>query len=384
MKLALHIGTPRTDAAAFQAWCSSNRDGLMAQGVGYAIAPGAKNHRKLVAYASETDKPHASLVGLGVTNPKQHEQFRKDLDAAMRKEIKDNPGVKTWVMSSEDIFTAVNTVGMVRRLYELLTPLFNDVTVYLHLRPQLDLVMALASQQARAGKVVTRAELTRKSISSTDSFYNYDRGIAPWEEVFGAQNLRLVPFRLYPSLTEFLIEELHINGKSLSAFEARVPELDWRAIALSNSVKRGLEALAIQDVPDLFLGSMPGDEGLKLGRALAEEVQGRFIQGNRALADRRSDITIEDLTPDWSGYSDDGNAHLMEAPCLFSEQMGYMVRRFTQEIALETWRRHVAEAKAAALAGDTKARDTAKLEAERALKRLAALGVTAPAGGKSS
>ncbi|MDQ1850534.1 hypothetical protein Q9299_19700 [Gemmobacter fulvus] len=379
MKLALHIGTPKTGTTTLQRWFAQNRTALQAQGVIYAQAPGAENHRKLMAYARDTDKPDGSFAGFGIHGPEDHAAFRAGLETALAQEVAAHPGARVWVMSNEHIFSKVITRPMARRLKDLLTPHFSEITVYLHLRPQLDLMMSNASQLARIGRQMSRVEMTRPGISPENYFFGYDRFLTNWEAVFGASNIRLVPFRRTPDMTRFLQAELGIDTSTLPAAARENTGLDWRAIALANVVNRSLQAADVAPLPDFHLDSMPGTERIQPGLALAQEVQARFTASNAALAARRSDITLEDLTPDWSAYAPEGNLHLVDAPCVFEAQLGHMVRRFAGDVALETWRRHLAEGKLAALTGDAAGVSRAKRQMERLATRLTSLGVALPA-----
>ena len=171
MKLALHIGTAKTGTTSLQTWFATNRDALGAQGVWYPRAPGAENHRKLMVHARDSDKPDPSFGKFGIRTPAEHEAFRTRLrhDLTVEVAASQRLGHHIWVMSSEHLHSKITTPAMITRLHDLLSPLFDDITIHLHLRPQIDLLVSNASQRARMGRPVTRAELTRDAVSSSSS-----------------------------------------------------------------------------------------------------------------------------------------------------------------------------------------------------------------------
>lgn len=376
MKLALHIGTARTGTTSFQAWCAANRAALGEQGICYPLTPGAENHRKLMAYAIDTGKADSGLNRFAVKTLDDHERFRSQMrsDLAREVEASRNAGHRIWLMSTEHLHSKITTTAMMARLHALLKPHFDQITVYIHLRPQVDLLLSNATQRARSGRAVTRAELTRPSVSANSSYFNYNKIVGYWEDVFGAQNIALVPYRSHPDITAVMIDRLQIDAGPLTKPERLNRGLDWRSIQLANAVQAGFAALDLADLPDLHLDDLPGHDRVQLGRALAEEVQGRFDASNGKLAKRRSDITLEELNPDWSQHDEAGNIHLVEAPCLYGLQLAQMVRRLAQDRAMERWRRFITEGRIAALTGDVTALEKAKQKAQEAAAQLDALG----------
>lgn len=377
MKLALHIGTARTGTTSLQVWCAANRGGLGEQGVCYPLSPGNENHRRLMVYALDTAKADGSFPKLGINSAEDHEAFRSQMREDLRREMATSraSGHRAWLMSSEHLHSKINTPAMIARLYALLRPHFDEIMVYVHLRPQVDLLISNATQRARTGKPVNRAELTRSSVSANSSYFNYNKVIGYWEDVFGPENLRIIPYRRIPDITGFLSDELGVDRKRLPPAARVNSGLDWRAIALANVVHSGFAARNLGNPPEYHLNDMPGAERIQMGLLLAQEVQARFDISNSKLSKRRSDIAYDDLQPDWSEHDEVGNLTLVEAPCLFADQLTHMVRRFAQDRAMERWRRHIAEGRLAALTGDGAALDRAKRAAEDAAAELDALGL---------
>lgn len=375
MRLFLHIGTPKTGTTTLQRWCASHRAGLAAQGVWYPESLGAESHRKLAAYAR--DSARAEDARLGIRSPEDHAAFRARLEAAFDAEAAGAAGARACLVSCEILWSRINTPAEIERLRAFLAPRFAGLRVVLHLRPQVDLLLSNASQLARLGTEVTEAELMREGIGPRNGFYGYDRTVAAWEGVFGPEALTIVPFRRVPDITAHLIGLLGIDAAALPAPVRVNRGLDWRTIALANALRRGFAELGVP-VPPWPIDDMPGAERLSLGRARAEALHARFAAGNAALAARRPDITEADLTPDWAQHPAEGNVGLLDAPCFFAPQIAHLVRRLAQERAVETWRRHQAEGRLAALAGDAAGMARAQRAAERAWEALERLGLPLP------
>lgn len=378
MKLALHIGTARTGTTTLQVWFAGNRAGLGEQGICYPTSPGVENHRHLMVYALEFAPSEPVLAEFGIHSPDDHEAFRSQLRTDLAREVEASraQGHRVWLMSSEHLHSRIATPAMITRLHALLKPHFDDITVYLHLRPQVELLISNATQRARGGRPVNRAELTRPSVSGISNYFNYNKFVTNWEGVFGADNLRLVPYRTIPDMTGFMIDQLQIDARRLSEVIRVNLGLDWRTLALANAVHAGFAGQNLGNAPPFHLDDMPGSDRLQMGRLVAQEVQARFDDSNTKLAKRRKDITVEDLTPDWSQHDETGNLSVVEAPCLFAPQLAHMVRRLAQDSAMERWRRHIAEGRVAALTGNAEALDRAKREAQAAAAELDALGVS--------
>lgn len=376
MKLALHIGTARTGTTTLQTWFAANRAGLAEQGICYPTSPGDKNHRRLMVYALDTAASEPVLTSAGIRSEADHEAFRSKTRDDLGREVAHSRdlGQTNWLMSSELLHSRIAKPSMITRLNALLKPHFDEITVYLHLRPQVDLLISNASQTVRGGKPVNRADLTRQGVSAISNFYNYNNFIAQWEKVFGAQSLRLVPYRRIPDITGFMIDELLIDSSRLTPVVSVNPSLDWQALALSNVVHAGFAKLGLGKPPGLYLDEMKGAERLQLGRALAQELQARFDECNTKLAARRSDITFDELTPDWTQHDEMGNLDIIEAPCFFAPQVALVMRRLAQDHLMERWRRHIAEGRLAAVTGDLAALDAAKRAAKDIAAELEALG----------
>ncbi|WP_069301072.1 hypothetical protein [Neptunicoccus sediminis] len=343
MKLALHIGTTKTGTTSCQHWFAGNREALAQQGVIYPESLGEVNHRKLMVYGRDSDKPDEAFRRNGVHTKDDHAAFRKTLEAEFAAEVAAHPQARHWVISNEHLHSKITTVRMIRRVRDFLAPHFTEITVYLHLRPQVDLLVSGASQRARLGKPVTPAALTRKSVSENSAYFNYDQIVSRWEEVFGAEHLRIVPFLRQSSITAHLAEEIGIDRSGLNAVPHHNEAIDWRTMGLVNALGEHRTELGNLTAA-LDLRNIPVEESLQIGLTMAQEVQERFNRSNARLVKRRDDLEAGDLIPDWSRYDEVPNIYRLDDSALFGAQLAHVLTHYRQGLALERARALLAEA----------------------------------------
>jgi len=366
MKLSLHIGTPKTGTTSCQRWFAKNRAELRAQGVIYPQSLGAVNHRSLTVYGQDYGKPDPSFQRRQIKTAGDHSAYREQLRAEFLAEVQEHPTAHHWVISNEHLFSKIKTVAAITRVRDFLAPHFAEITVYLHLRPQVDLLVSGASQQARLGRVVSLKTLTRPAVSDSSAYFNYDQAATRWASVFGLENLRLVPFKKHPSITEYLQNTLGIDRKNTTPVPHINEALGWQTMAMVNGL--GTQAAQLGNLTNsLFLNQMPKGERLQIGLSVAQKIQARFTGSNTRLAARHPEITLADLTPDWSRFDTPENASRLNDEATYSEQFAYVITRYRQELRLEQARAALAEAEWMLLSQDEKAQNKFR-QLTRALK----------------
>lgn len=366
MKLSLHIGTPKTGTTSCQRWFAKNRDKLRAQGVIYPQSLGAVNHRSLTVYGQGFGTPDPSFQRRQIKTAGDHSAYREHLRAEFAAEVQEHPSAHRWVISNEHLFSKIKTIEAITRVRDFLTPHFEEITVYLHLRPQVDLLVSGASQQARLGRVVSLKTLTRPAVSDSSAYFNYDQAATRWASVFGMENLRLVPFKKHPSITEYLQNTLGINREDTTPVPHINEALGWQAMEMVNGL--GAQTAQLGNLTNsLFLNQLPKGERLQIGLTVAEKIQARFTDSNTRLAARHPEITLADLTPDWSRFDTPANASRLSDDAKYSEQLAYVITRYRQELRLEQARAALAETEWMLLARDEKAQNKFR-QLTRALK----------------
>jgi hypothetical protein len=361
MKLTLHIGTEKTGTKTLQSWLSANRPALREQGVLYPASLGAFFHRDLSIYAMDADKPDDGFAAKNIASPEAHEAFRAKLRAGFADECEQNADAPRWVMSSEHLQSRLTTVEMVKRVRDFLGDRFEAIEVVVHLRPQIDVAVSLASTAVRVGLKVTPRWFAEKEPSS--AYYNYDLLVRRWEEVFGADALLIVPFRRQPDLTGLLIERLGIDATALRPPERKNEALDWRSMALANAILTHQPDCRAEHV---FMDDWPARERLEVGLEAAKQFQAVFEESNAALIERRPELAAGDLAPDWGKYQAPSNLDRLDSAAQFGEQLGYIAARLSGELMLERCARLLAECDLALAKGDA-AEVRTQLERTRAV-----------------
>lgn len=324
-RLLLHIGTPKSGTTSFQRWCNRNRDGLRGQGVLYPLVLGRVNHTRMMVYASDFLEGDTFFVREGVTTDADHEEFRRTLLDSLVTEVRE-ARPRTVLISNEHLYSRMHHNSTVQRVKDMLARLSDDITVIVHARPQIDMLVSNASQTARLGKVVDSAWFTRAAIGPGNWLYNLSATIGVWEDVFGSDRIRVVPFRRSPDMSAHIIETLNLSRDGMGG-PLRVNEaLGWRAIATSNAlVEHGVDHALGTEGFRALLAALPESERLQVGLDVARTVQSRFEAANAALVERRPELRASDLEPDWGRYDVESNVHRLDETKVFSAEIAAAV-----------------------------------------------------------
>ncbi len=335
MKLILHIGTEKTGTSTVQRWFWENRLFWSEKGIHYPASLGSLNHRKLSVFAQDPNKPDDGFFKYKVQTPDLHRLFSLGLTHDFNEEYSANRKTKTWIVSNEYLHSRLTTESMVRRIHDFFEKKFEDIKVIIHLRPQIDLAVSLASTAARVGKQVNLDWFD--SVRGQNPYYNYDQLVTRWESVFGAENIALVAFKREPNIISYLCELLELGTDKLPEFERSNEFLGWRTIALCNAI--GLAAFerdgTINHNRNIFVNDLPKSERIQLGLERSRKIQSRFDLTNSNLIKRRNDLKESDLSPDWNKFDAYPNTMAFEDKPVFSEQLAYLVSRYNWEIKLE-------------------------------------------------
>lgn len=346
MKLDLHIGTEKTGTTTFQRWGDANRTALLQQGIVYPRCFGDTNHRKLSIVGMAAQSADPAFLTSGIKTAKDHTAFVQALRAEFRAEASlYGTGVR-WLVSSEHLHSRVNTPEMVRNVANFLGEVFDDITVHIHLRPQIDVAVSLASTHSRGNGIVNRGWFN--AIGPESTYYNYLDLVQRWRQTFGADRVRIIPFTREPDITTAICARLKIDTAGLSPPQRANEALDWRTIALVNHLAvAARQARQVLHLPNGFLDSVAVRERLQIGEDLARSVQDRFDASNAELCALVPDITEADLRPDWSRYKGRPNLTALPPSSIYGSQMLELIQTYETMIAAERAQRHLAEAERA-------------------------------------
>lgn len=183
----LHIGVEKTGSTTIQSFCADNADKLKQQGILYPkILRGKRNnHFKMAVYAQDDDKTDDLRRGLGLLTPESVVAMRQRLKNKFYNEV-NNAQVQTLLISNEHCHSRLVTVREVRRAYDLLAPLCQTIKVIVYLRPQHELAVSRYSTHIKFGG---KPGKVFPAVGKDSMFYNYQRVLSIWSEVFGEDNI---------------------------------------------------------------------------------------------------------------------------------------------------------------------------------------------------
>ena len=300
----LHIGTQKTGTTSLQKLFSVNREYLADAGVLYPDCFGEPDHRRFTQIAV------GDLIAADAQGPPnamgQPSINAKEVFKRLRNETQDcRP--KHIIISSEHLHSDVATAGDLQRIKDLLEPFCRKVIVYIHLRPQVDVIISLASTAARNGQRVVSAYIDEASPEKR--FFDYLSLVHMWEGGFGAENVRCIAYRRRSDMAGVLCEATGVDVGALKAPDKANQSLDVRTIMLLN-------ALAAEDgskrLPVEILDALPVEQPLTIGLWRAQAVMGKFKTQNEAVIAHRPDLEPGDLDPDWERFPEHGNAHQLD------------------------------------------------------------------------
>lgn len=327
MDAILHIGTEKTGTTSFQRFCHLNRAELAAQGVLYPARLGGDNHRSVAMYGLSAATPDEAIVARGIRTEHEMDAFRRSVENTLDEQLKAAPADAVCLLSSEHLHSRLKTPDQIEHVHALLAPRFDRITVMVHLRPQVDVAVSLASTQSRVGGAVRRGFFDQ--MSPEGLYYNYDKLVAAWEDVFGVDAVRCIAFKSRPDFLGLICEELGIDRTSLAVPTRENEALDVRTMAMVNAL---VDSGSPQRIDFRVLDRLPVLERLRLSRDLARKLQAPFESHNRALIARRGDLSPGDLQPDWSRFPEEGNLHLLEDKVFFAESFAALVAHYNDQI----------------------------------------------------
>ncbi|NBD16167.1 MAG: hypothetical protein GVY04_08460 [Cyanobacteria bacterium] len=364
MKLILHIGTEKTGTTTFQNWLSKNRELLKRQKIWYSKSLGEPDNRSISICARDADKPDDGFWQNNLTDAEKHREFYIKVKQAFDQEVKEafDKKCKYFIISDEHLHSRIVSDQMVDRVQTFIGNYFESIEVVAHLRPQVDVMVSLASTASRVGHKVNYDFF--KKIKNTSPYLNYEDFIARWERAFHPENILILPFKKKPSITDFIIEKLKINLVGFTQIEIVNEAVDIRTMALVNALNTNKE---LNTNHNIFINELPKNEKLAIGMDLAKSIQTKFDKSNSELVKKRHDINFEDLQPDWKKYDMPSNIDILEYQCPFSEQLDALVQLYNMQLNLERARTFLAESERAFLA---KNKQNANHFLEKALQLL--------------
>lgn len=327
MRAIVHIGTEKTGTTSFQNFMHINRDRLAAKNVLYPRRLGGTNHRHIASYGLSLETADESVTSMGIDTQEKFEEFYRNVETTLREQVESGASADFCIISSEHLHSRLTSTQQIQRIKDLLKGHFEDIDVHIHLRPQIDVAISLASTQSRVGGAVTRGFFNQ--VNKDRMYYNYDRLVGAWEAVFGADNISCIAFTEFPDYLSWLTSKYSFDFSDLPMPDRTNEALDVRTMAMVNAL---VDSGTPQRIDFQILDILPVEQKLTLDEAFARQVQRRFEESNRSLIDRRNDLRPGQLQPNWSKFPEHGTFAILEQPCLFSAQLASLVSYYNKAI----------------------------------------------------
>lgn len=328
MKCILHIGTEKTGTTSFQTHMASHRRQLAALGVLYPKSLGSVNHRTITVAAAEPGKANAIFDGIGLETVESHAEFIARLDERFRAELAAHSGLSLCLISSEHLHSRLKTLDDLSRLRAFLNAHFPEIIVYLHLRPQVDMMVSLASTRSRRGRFLSEEFFSHPT--EPESYFDYLDLVTKWQTVFGAAALRIIPFRREPDIGRRIFADLNLDLTGLSPIVRSNEAIDIKMICMINAIAVSGRKVRL---PLRFIDQFDLTEPLSLSRARARDFQNRHLATNARLLVRVPNLLPEDLEPDWNRYPEQGNEHMLSRPCDFGIAVSDLASAYVAALA---------------------------------------------------
>lgn len=183
MKIIVHIGSEKTGTTSIQSFLNQNRGELLKQGVYFPTSIGDLNHVKLVAYCERGDFGKRIYSLIGVHSQEEKDQWSSKLLEEFKQEIQSLPEhVHTVVISSELFHSNLSEPGEVQTLKELLDAMFDEISILVYLRRQIDTAISVYSTHLRAGG--TNEKPIPERVNIKGNYYNYKTLLDLWKSTF--------------------------------------------------------------------------------------------------------------------------------------------------------------------------------------------------------
>ncbi len=317
----IHIGTEKTGTTSFQEFMKKHSVELRRLGILYPNRLGKNNHRMLATYSVPFNASATYLSKLGIFNVDDFDVFCSTTEARLRQQVYEANEVQYCLISSEHFHSRVQELEQIRRLKRLFDDVFEHVQIYIHLRPQIDVMVSLASTAARGGGLVGRDFFQR--MRSDRPYFNYNLLVSRWEEVFGSMNVFCIPFMHQPSLLPIFSKRTGIELERFGQPERKNEALDVRVMAAINMLNhQGRRQL----IKTQTLDNLPVEMKLSLSKNFAREIQQRFEQSNEALVSRRVDLSSFCLEPIWERHPLNGTLEILENPKAYESDILYFLQ----------------------------------------------------------
>lgn len=354
----LQIGTEKTGTTTLQHFLAANRAALAERGFVYPRFCGALNHTGLAAFALDPAKQDPIREPFGVTGEAGEAAIaamRSRLRQAAAAELTADPaGAATAIFCNEHCHSRLKTPREVATLRAFLREFFDDAQICIYLRRQDRVALSLYSTQLKSGGVERRI-LPRTHPG--DPYFNYDRSLAIWEDVFGAENMHVRLFDRQTLTGGSIVSDFadlwslgDIGGFTAVADQnGAIEPIAQEFLRLVNPHLERIDGLPIEEVRGPLvsrLAQLAAGPGARPARAEAEAFYAPYRASNAAVCARYFPQRATLFDEDFSLYpevADTREITLDEIAALAARLHAAQVRetrRLEAEIAIRDARLH--------------------------------------------
>lgn len=340
----LHIGTEKTGTTTLQVFLKTNRERLLEKGFVYPRFCGEVNQTGLAAFAMNDERQDPLRQALGIRGPGDMHDFRRRFRAAAALELGEG---RTAIFCNEHCHSRLKMAAEIARLRDFLGAFFDRISVTVYLRRQDQLALSLYTTRLKSGG--TEPELFPRT-NADDLFFNYNRSLRLWEDVFGRENVTVRLFGRDALVGGSIVADF------LSVWGIGTPGISFRsATRTSRSCPRRRNSCASSTcisaaIPtcrarswgtavDPFSRHFAGP-GVRPSRAAALAFYGQFRASNTALAARHFPQAGALFAEDFGAYPEAADDRSLtvegaaEVAARLQETWLQEVRRLEAELAI--------------------------------------------------
>lgn len=154
MRIFVHIGLEQVGALRLQQVLDAKREQLIAKGVLYPRAPGAKNHTRLFMAVTDPDHIDPLRFNRGYITPESQAELYRDLAGALAREVATHTP-DTLILSASQLGSSLARPAELERLRTLLAPLSEDIRIVAHVDEQGRMLARRYAEQVLEGRAAS-------------------------------------------------------------------------------------------------------------------------------------------------------------------------------------------------------------------------------------
>ncbi|QNJ04966.1 hypothetical protein SynMEDNS5_00205 [Synechococcus sp. MEDNS5] len=214
-KLILHLGTNKTGTSYIQSWLKLNADNLKTKNYFIPQSLIYKNNNQAIlpyCFGDPGDMLNRSIsFKFSVMSNRDYYDFCQDTLDKFTNEIDficktiDNP---TFIISSEQFSSFLQSPNNIQSLSEFLSNLFDDITIIMYIREPLSYMISCISQNLKVGSRINKLDrIPNASSEFSRSLCDHEQRCRLWETNFSHSQFKLRRFQGESFYKNDLIED---------------------------------------------------------------------------------------------------------------------------------------------------------------------------------